>query len=131
MRIRRTRGFQLEADAVYRPIREHYTTTGVLLGKPYAQSGNSPFVTWQFPVLAKYKLPLPLLGYKLRPFVEAGPSFRIPDSVTHFGFTAGAGVSAHLGPVNIAPAVRYTRWQADPFGQIKANEANLLVGFTF
>jgi hypothetical protein len=112
--FRMTGDFSLEADAIYRPIREHYTSTGVLLGQPRTQSGDISFVTWQLPVIAKYKLPGLFPGNMLRPFVEAGPSFRISGSVTHFGFTAGAGVSAHLGPLNIGPAVRYTRWQADP-----------------
>ncbi|MGI9073777.1 MAG: hypothetical protein ACR2JB_21235 [Bryobacteraceae bacterium] len=129
--FRLTGDFSLEADAIYRPVREHYTSTGVSLGQPHTQSGDVSFVTWQFPMVAKYKLPLPFMGNMLRPFVEAGPSFRISGSVTHFGFTAGAGVSAHLGALNIGPAVRYTRWQADPLGQMRANEANLLVGITF
>ncbi len=107
-----TNNLSLEADAVYRPIREHYTESGVILGQPYTRSGDASLSTWQFPVLAKYNLPFSIVGKKLRPFVETGPSFRIGGSVTHFGFTAGAGVSARLGRVNIAPALRYTRWRA-------------------
>jgi hypothetical protein len=124
-------GLSLEADAVYRPIREHYTNTGTISGQPYIQSGDSSFSSWQFPVLAKYRLPLLLLGDKTRLFVELGPSFRISGPVTHFGLTTGGGVSTRLGPLTIAPAVRYTRWQTDPLGEIKSNEADLLVGLTF
>jgi hypothetical protein len=121
--------FSLEVDALYRPIRERDTTTGIFSGQTYAQSGDGSFVRWQFPVLTKYNMPVS--GRMPRPFVEAGPSFRIPDSVTHFGLTAGAGVSAHLGTINIAPAARYTRWQADPQGRVKSNEATPMLGFTF
>lgn len=123
--------FSLEVDAVYRPIREHYTTTGAFSGQTYSQSGDSSFTTWQLPVMANYKLPLSLWGDRARPFAETGPSFRISGSVTHFGFTVGGGVSTHVGPVKIAPAIRYTKWQADPLGQVKSDEANLLVGFKF
>jgi hypothetical protein len=116
----------VEADAVYRPVRDYYTIT-----EPgFTSSCSCSEVTWQFPVLAKYKLPLPLTGDKLSLFVEAGPSFRIPQTVTNFGFTAGGGVSMHVGPLKIAPVLRYTRWQAD-FSHMRANEADLLVGITF
>lgn len=82
-------------------------------------------------MLAKYKLPLFFFGDRLNPFTEAGPSFRISSSVTHFGFTAGGGVSTRWGALQIAPEVRYTRWQADPYGLVKSNGATLLVAFTF
>src|SRR5580658_2292504 len=63
-------------------------------------------VTWEFPVLAKYMFPLPF-G---KPFVEAGPSFRI-GAPTYSGFSAGAGVEFHvLHNLNIAPTLRYTHW---------------------
>lgn len=124
-------GWSVEADAVYRPVRGYFTTAGTLFGQTYSSSYESSFSTWQFPVLAKYKLPLALLGDALKPFVEAGPSFRVVGSTTHVGFTAGPGVSMRLGPLNVAPAIRYTRWQADPFGGVRADEANLLVGITF
>jgi hypothetical protein len=125
--FRATDDFSLEADAVYRPIREHHIET-LNVG---SFSHDSSLITWQFPLLAKYRFRLPLFGNNLRAFFEAGPSFRIGDSATHFGFTAGIGVSAHVGPLSIAPAIRYMRWQADPFGQIKSNETDLVVGFTF
>ncbi|MGH9655322.1 MAG: hypothetical protein ACRD6B_17865 [Bryobacteraceae bacterium] len=75
--------FALEADAIYRPIRQYTSSSWIYHGQILPQSGESSFVTWQFPVLAKYALPIRLLG--LRPFVEAGPSFRIGGSVTHYG----------------------------------------------
>jgi hypothetical protein len=123
--------FSLELDALYRPVREHNTTTTVFSGQTFSQSGAGSFATWQLPVMLKYDLRLPLLGDQLTPFVEAGPTFRISGSVTHFGFTIGGGVSTHVGRLKIAPAVRYSRWQSDPFGRVKSDEANVLVGFTF
>lgn len=121
-------GLAVEADAIYRPLREHTTildTAGQQQIGSYDVSTNS----WQFPVLAKYKFSLPLLGTVAKPFLEAGPSFRIPQTVTNFGVAAGAGAEMRWKMLNIAPAIRYTRWQADP--NSRANEADLLVGVSF
>jgi hypothetical protein len=116
----------LEADAIYRPIRAYYNT----VSPQFSSSGDSSEVTWQFPILAKYKLPWLNLGNRLRTFVEAGPSFRIPQTVTNFGFAAGGGVSIAVGPIKIAPTLRYTKWQTD-LTHARTNEADLLVGVTF
>jgi hypothetical protein len=71
-------------------------------------------VTWEFPVLAKYRFSLPLV----KPFVEAGPSFRTSGNLnstlpSNHGFTAGVGVEAHPWKLRIAPQIRYTRWAGD------------------
>jgi hypothetical protein len=129
--FRLTDKFALETDAVYRAMRQRYTDTFIVSGQPEHFSGDTSFASWQFPAVAKYKLPLPLLDKRVRPFLEVGPSFRIGGSVTHFGFTAGGGISAHLGVLKVAPAIRYTRWEADPSGQLNANETNLLVGISY
>ena len=129
--VQLTGGFSIEADAVYRPVRSSFTFSGVVSGMPFTSSGESSLTTWQFPVLAKYTLPTEFLRSRVRPFVEAGPSFRTGGSATHFGVTVGGGISMRAGLLNIAPAVRYSRWQADPIGGLKSNETVLLVGFTF
>jgi hypothetical protein len=121
-----TRRFSLEVDGLYRPIR--------------AQLVNevSPFslVTWQFPVLAKFKLPL---ANQTQAFVEAGPSFRVSGNFngyfpSHIGFTAGVGLEMHWRAIRIAPAVRYTRWATDT-NQIEfrtlPNQIEILAGFSF
>lgn len=129
--VRVSDALAIEADAVYRPVRGRFSTTNTYEGQSSTYSSPTSFTTWQFPLFAKYRLSLPLSEQIFRPFVEAGPSFRTGGSATHAGFTAGGGVAAHWGLLKIAPVIRYTRWQADPFGQLRSNELNLLVGVTF
>jgi hypothetical protein len=86
-------------------------------------------VTWEFPVLAKYKFPLPF-G---KPFVEAGPAFRI-GAPTYNGFSAGAGVEFHvLHNLNIAPTLRYTHWASSAPGNFDGwnpNQVEFLTAFS-
>jgi len=121
-----TRRFSLEVDGLYRPIRAQLVNEA------------SPFsiVTWQIPVLAKFKLPP---AHPFQPFVEAGPSFRLSGNLngyypSHFGFTASAGIETHWRAIRIAPAVRYTRWATD--GTLREfrtlpNQIEILAGFSF
>jgi hypothetical protein len=123
-----TQRFSLEVDGLYRPIRAHQMNQE----PPFSFS----VVTWQFPVLAKFKLPL---AHQVQPFVEAGPSFRLSGNLngyypSHFGFTAGAGIETHWRAIRIAPAVRYTRWATD--GTLREfrtlpNQVEILAGFSF
>ena len=89
-------GFSIEAGGIYKPI-------GI--------SKNS-VLTWEFPVLLKYRWNV----RAMRPFAEAGPSFRASGNLqssvppSSFGFTAGAGIEKQAGRIRIAPALRYTRW---------------------
>lgn len=117
--------------AIYRPVREHYTNTFTFDGQPRTFSGDVSFVTWQFPVLARYQLPVRFAADRLSPFAEAGPSFRTGGPDTHYGFTAGAGILGQWRWLKITPGIRYTRWQSNPINNRKSNEADLLVGFTF
>jgi hypothetical protein len=52
----------------------------------------------------------------VEPFVEAGPSFRLPPGgpFSNHGVTAGAGLEGHLRGLKIAPTLRYTHGAADP-----------------
>ncbi len=89
-----TPSFAIEVNGLFRTLRQ--------------DSSNS--ITWEFPVLAKYRLKT---GF-VQPFLEAGPEFRTTDSVkpglSHFGITAGAGVEFQTGRWRFAPVIRYTRW---------------------
>jgi hypothetical protein len=89
-------------------------------------------ITWQFPVLARYKFSLD----RLRPFLEGGPSFRTAGNVnssnpSHFGVSAGVGVETQWRTLRIVPRVRYTRWAEDPSYalQTRADQLEFLVGF--
>ncbi len=95
-------------------------------------------VTWEFPLLAKYRFSLPIV----KPFVEAGPSFRTSGNLnstlpSNHGFTAGVGVDARAWKLRVAPQVRYTRWARDrpnPYSfapSTAPNQAELLVSISF
>ncbi len=129
----------VEVDALYRPLSSAMKTVlsnGETFG-PF--TSNSTFVTWQFPVLAKYKFPFPFEQRFPKPFLDLGPSFRTAQrlnfsALSIYGVTVGAGLEAHFHALRIAPAVRYTYWGPDsPRGQTQTlrNEADLLVGFSF
>jgi len=94
----------------------------VLRFKEGNQSGqNPPFfgtvqhsVTWEFPVLLKYRFQLPLV----KPFIDAGPAFRYSYALSYtnpsnHGVAAGLGVEVHLWKLKIAPQFRYLRWARD------------------
>jgi hypothetical protein len=122
-----SRHFSLEADGLFRELR---------FEDVYAGSHN-PTVTWEFPILAKYRLfSYGIGGSALRPFVEAGPSFRTTGNLnanpSHSGFSAGGGLDFRLRQLNIAPTLRYTRWAEDSsFGiQSRPDQLELLVGFS-
>jgi hypothetical protein len=89
-------GVSIEVDGIYEPI---------------GTAGNS-VLTWEFPVLAKYRWRV--RGARL--FGEAGPSFRASGNLqssippSSYGFTAGAGIEKRAKKIGIAPALRYTRW---------------------
>ena len=126
----------VEADGLYRPLRYTYElvfTIGSAFNYPAA------LITWEFPVLVKYRWPLPIV----KPFAEAGPSFRAAGSAnvsnpSNRGITVGGGVELHLGKLKVAPQLRYTRWAADSSftsGSTQAftnpNQGELLVGLFF
>jgi opacity protein-like surface antigen len=129
-------GLSVEADALYHPLNlaqeiNNGTTT-------FHNSMN--FNSWEFPILGKYRfLPLPLI----KPYVEAGPSFRATgSSVSSYfsksGFTLGAGVELKLSRLRIEPELRYTRWGSDAsiaavqgFAPSNINQAQFLIGITF
>jgi hypothetical protein len=101
---------------------------------------GTAFLTWQFPLLAKYKLP----GSRVAPVFELGPSLRITAHTSqsafysHHGATTGAGFATRFKKMSISPTLRYTRWAADkesnghgPFTGTSPNQVEVVVGFTF
>ncbi len=109
--------FSLEGNAIYRRLR--FSTGG-------------PTVTWQFPILAKYRVPVG----PTRLFVAGGPSFRTTGNrntnPSHMGITAGAGVEWDWGAWRLSPTLRYTRWARDPTWTTpsKPDQVEILLGFT-
>lgn len=104
--------WSLEADAIFRQL--HLTQEKIQSdGRPFGAE-KTPVVTWEIPVLAKYRLPT----QGIRPFFEGGPTYRTTGNKngtnpSHFGVTAGAGVEMQWRHFRIAPTVRYTRWGRD------------------
>jgi len=114
-----------EVDAVYKPYRNRIATT-IQGGAPIQPFTFTTSRTWQFPVLAKYRL---AVG-GVHPFVEAGPSFRIGSQyLSNHGVTAGAGVEMRWRALHIAPGLRYTHWAGPVFGgaQYVRNEASVVL----
>lgn len=84
-------GLSLEADLLYRPaslelqavVVTNPTTNPTLSTTPWMKQHVN---TLEFPALVKYRLPV----FRLKPVLEAGPSFRAGGSsysLTHYGFT--------------------------------------------
>jgi Outer membrane protein beta-barrel domain len=120
-------GFSVEADALYRPIQISHTGAISAIGM------NT--TSWEFPVVGKYRfLHTPLV----KPYVEAGPSFR-HVGVGYFsnaGFVLGVGVEIKIARIRIEPELRYDRWGADASTAIahlptQLNQGEFLVGLTF
>jgi hypothetical protein len=148
-------GFSIEFDALYRRINYGSDSASGNLFVATRTKGNA----WDFPILLKMRASSGVL----RPFVDGGPAFRHVSSleqettVTNIsgqtvtrterpleleerstpGVAAGAGVEIKLGPIEISPEVRYTRWFRDTFrsgnGLLESNrnQADFLLGITF
>jgi hypothetical protein len=136
----------VEIDGLYRPL--NFTSAAVNPDGSLNSVAPNTVVTWEFPILGKYRFPI----HRVEPFVEVGPSFRTSGNLngaspSNHGFTLGVGVEGHLRKLRIAPTVRYTRWAADEvrcFAVPRSgcsldiqqpltirNQAEFLVGFSF
>jgi hypothetical protein len=123
------RRFSLEADGIYHPL--GFTFAGIEPNGSLNSISPATVITWEFPVLVKYKLAFS----GLHPFVEAGPSFRTTGNLndqnpSHFGVTAGVGVETRLCGLAIAPAIRYTHWNPDDHHGTVNDQVEVLVGFS-
>lgn len=121
-------GLGAEADALYRPVslEANPGTTSFL-------PPNGRYTTWEFPILAKYRLPV----WHIKPIVEVGPSFRSHSSgalaLTSSGLTVGGGVEFKVPVVRLSSDLRYTRWTQSDFTDVlpNANQVELLFGISF
>ena len=125
-------GFSVEVDALYRS----YSFRQAL---PQASSVSTN--AWEFPVLAKKRL----FGGPIAPYIEGGValshlSVKDVAELNHSnngGIVLGAGVSLQVGPVRIAPEIRYNGWIlknfSSPFSGLESNrnQATVLVGIGF
>ena len=123
----------LEVDGLYRPMNFLSFTSSI----PRGTAPGNTVVTWEFPILAKYRFNNP----KAAPFLELGPSFRTAGNLndtspSNHGITAGTGVEMTLHKLRILPEFRYTRWAADYIAQVyqprtNPNQAEVLIGWSF
>jgi hypothetical protein len=112
LELRLPLGLAVEADALYRPMefRIQETISQLFTRVTLVERGD----VWEFPILAKYRLPL----HVVKPYLAAGPSFRATSSslgkyMSGRGISAEIGIETRVGPLVIAPEVRYTHWSAD------------------
>ena len=125
----------MEADALYRSSDYHYSYQ--LLNSPLSVSNTVRNL--EFPVLLKWYVTPGVL----RPFVEGGVTYRhiyldngnVTTSPDSKGGTVGAGVLFKLGPLKIAPEVRYTRWGSTAItapGIVSSrDQSDFFLGFRF
>ncbi len=135
--IRFPRHLAVETDAVYHDLQ--YTIPQSVQG---TSDNHNHIVTWEFSVLGKYRFSTGKLKLPVKPFVDAGPTFRTAGNLnqsmpsTH-GVAVGVGVEAHPWKVRIAPQFRYIRWAADQtrivqFGAVTVrDQIQFLVGLSF
>ncbi|MGA2270541.1 MAG: outer membrane beta-barrel protein [Bryobacteraceae bacterium] len=149
-------GLGVEFDILYR--RFDYNGNGTLASVVTSSSatGNA----WEFPLLAKYRLPMKIL----HPYVDAGVSWDTLSGLTQTitntvlpnhttttttsnpaelktntarGFVMGAGLDVKVLRIHLSPEIRYTRWGAqhfiDPNGLLHSNQnqGEFLLGITF
>jgi hypothetical protein len=126
----------VEIDALYHEL--EYTEATIEPNGTLNSVSPSPVVTWEFPVLAKYRFSVPFV----KPFVDGGPSFRTSGNLnstqpSNHGFAAGVGAEARLWKLKIAPQLRYIRWAEDPRRPFpyapytKPDQAEFLVSVSF
>lgn len=132
-------GFGVEFDVLYR----HFDYTNVVASKAISGTIIGHSGDWEFPLVAKYKLPTPVV----RPYVEGGVAWdTLSGSASTIGITTqnktvegvvlGAGVDIHALVIHVAPELRFTRWTSQHFNipnvlSSNQNQAEFLVGITF
>jgi hypothetical protein len=121
--------FSIEADGLYREL--HLTVAFIEPNGTHNSVSPSPVVTWEIPVLAKYRFH----WSRVNPFVEAGPEFRTTGNLnatpSHVGVAAGAGVDMYWKGFDFAPVLRYSHWAPDPNGtKTNADQVELLLGIS-
>ena len=135
--VRLPLGFSVEGDALYNRQALNFF-----------QFAGTTSTSWEFPVMLKFTAghqaiaPVFGAGATVRHVNDFGtiPSFVFNQATSPntVGFVAGAGLRVKLGPVNITPEIRYTRWGGNSFSQslvnllpLDRNEGSVLLGITF
>ena len=130
--VRLPKRFAIEVDGLYHDLAFTRNFEGLPSFPPLH------VVTWEIPVLAKYRAPLASVHH-LAVIIEAGPSFRTAynlngASPSSHGVTAGIGIEVRAWKLRIAPQVRYLRWAHDSakaFPLTVSDQEQFLVGVSF
>ena len=112
----RLRGdWSLEADALWRELRGQ-SAFFALPSKPPEKGSPDQIVTWQFPILLKYRF----RRRGMRPFLAGGPALRTIGNVgdaghtySRHGMAVSGGLEMTWRGVRMAPTLRYTLWAGD------------------
>ncbi len=143
-----TKHWGFEVDGLFRP-------GSVSFEQPlYQFYEHTSFDIWEFPFMFQYTA----IRGPLRPFVNAGASFRHISGVqtsligpgvspittntsdflrnwSNWGGVMGVGVALKLGPLEVKPEFRYTRWINQDFNSLgltnSLNESVILLGIGF
>jgi len=131
-------GLSVEADALYRPLNLTTDTQIIPLDTVTRRSVDVP--SMEFPILLKaHFLHTPIV----KPYVEAGPTFRYVASkvpyLSNSGFALGAGVDVKVLLVRIAPELRYSHWGSDAASPLRnvslppsnQSQVEFLIGLSF
>lgn len=127
------RGLSVEINALYRPM--NLTMAGVRPDGSLHSISPATVVTWQLPVLAKYRFD----SDSVKPFIVVGPSFRASGNLngarpSPYGGTAGLGIETRILGLRISPVLRYTHWASDPAftaSRTRRNQVEALIGLSF
>jgi hypothetical protein len=126
----------VEVNGLYRPLHLTDESLQSVSGQPISPTriGRVTVLTWEFPILAKYKF---TFG-RTKPFFEVGPTLRTSGNLnganpSKYGVTGGAGVEAKWGKVRILPALRYTRWTNDQTNSspTNRNQIETVIGISY
>ena len=124
-------GWSFEVDGLFHPL--GYTNAFVEPNGTLNSVSPATVVTWEFPVMAKYRFQ----RGRMTPFLEGGAALRTTGNLnganpSHTGFIAGAGVEVPFGRFRFSPEVRYTHWAADPSYAVRtiSNQVELLAAFS-
>lgn len=114
LEVRFVGGLSLVADALYKPL--HYEQSATFHADGSIGFAPATVVTWQFPLLAKYRF----ASGRVQPFLEGGPAFRTAGNLnttnpSNRGVSAGLGFEGGWRAISLAPSIRYTRWARDRF----------------
>lgn len=150
--LRLPAGLAIEFNALY--TRTDFSGVGGIAGSILNSVVDAD--SWEYPLLLKYTFGGANAGVAaVRPFVDAGASFRRRSDLTSIGrfitgssgnddndlgkgFVIGGGVEIKALFLRISPEVRFTRWGVDSlregFGGVlrtNRNQGQVLVGISF